>query len=101
MRTMIHKVSFDFIQTCIIRVTEFLHISMPTLNPVGDTSGYTSLIVQPLVYLISHCSASEQTVCPEDPFHHDGRLPGPHRHPTGRLGGQVGPGERYALLLYE
>ena len=86
----------DFIQTCIMRVTEFLHISMPTLNPVGDTSGYTLLIVQPLVYLISHCSASEQTVCPEDPIHHDGRLPGPHRHPTGRLGGQVGPGERYA-----
>jgi hypothetical protein len=46
---MIHKVSFDFIQTCITRVKEFLHILMPTLNPVGDTTGYTSLIVQPLV----------------------------------------------------
>ena len=96
-----HKVSFDFIQTCIIRVIEFLHITMPTLNPVGDTTGYTSLIVQPLVYLISHCSASEQAVRPEDTLHHDRRVPGALRHPTGGLGGQAGPGERYAHNIFK
>ena len=69
---------------------------MPTLNPVGDTTGYTLLLVQPLVYLISHCSATEQAVRPEDPIHHDGCLPGALRHSTGGLGGQAGPGERYA-----
>jgi hypothetical protein len=79
-----------------LRVIEFLHICMPTLNPVGDTTGYTSLIVQPLVYLISHCSVSEQAVRPEDTLHHDRRVPGALRYPTGGLGGQAGPGERYA-----
>jgi hypothetical protein len=36
MRTMIHKVSFDFIQTCIMRVTEFL--SRLDKDPVVDAS---------------------------------------------------------------
>ena len=63
-----HKVSFDFIQTCIIRVIEFLHISMPTLNPVGDTTGYTSLIVQPLVDLIPTVQPLNKQFVQKTPF---------------------------------
>ena len=63
---------------------------MPTQNPVGDTTGYTIFTVQPLVLSnISHCSASEQELHPEDPIHNDGSLPSAISPIARRLGSQA------------
>ena len=49
---------------------------MPTLDPVGDATGYTTFKVQPLVLSNkSHCSATEQEHYPVDPIHNNGSLP--------------------------
>ena len=63
---------------------------MPTQNPVGDTTGYTTFTVQPLVLSnISHCSDSEQELHPEDPIHNDGSLPSAIGPFARRLGSQA------------
>ena len=60
---------------------------MPTQNPVGDTTGYTTFTVQPLI--LPNISHFEQELHLEDSIQIDGSLPSAISHFTVRLGSQA------------